>query len=126
MSSKNTPDKVMELLDKIRGNKVILVHAGAVRLLEYIEIARAFDNVLLDLSLTLCKYPGSALDMDIRFAFNNFDQRICIGSDSPEFHSSDLRCRFNYFSEGVTDNKLRNIAYKNLSAFLPKVYNFEK
>jgi hypothetical protein len=119
----NTPFSMMQLLSNISGAPVILVHGGGVLLMQYIEIARAFPNVLLDLSLTICKYKGSSLDMDIKFAFSQFDRRICIGSDGPEFSSVMLRKRFNYFSKGIPENKLKNIAYRNLFSFIPKLKN---
>lgn len=120
-ASKNTPVIMMEMLQQCSGAKVILLHAGSVRLLEYMEIARAFPNVLLDLSLTLCKYEGSSLDLDISFMFKNFDRRICVGSDFPEFSLMKLRERFEYFSEGLDRFKIENIAHRNTLSFLEKV-----
>lgn len=117
-ASKNTPDILMEMLQQCSGSKVMLLHAGSVRLLEYMEIARVFSNVLLDLSLTLCKYEGSSLDLDISFMFKNFDRRICIGSDFPEFSLMKLRERFEYFSEELDVVKIENIAHKNILNFL--------
>jgi predicted TIM-barrel fold metal-dependent hydrolase len=113
----NNIDNLLGLLMKIPNEKIILLHSGTVRLLEMMEIARAFDNVLLDLSLTLCKYQGSSLDMDIQFLFKNFDRRICIGSDHPEFRMKEIRERFNYFSNDIDIEKTKNIAFKNISTF---------
>jgi predicted TIM-barrel fold metal-dependent hydrolase len=119
--SNSSPEGLMKLLSGIdRASKVILVHGGGVRLLEYMEIARAFPNTLLDLSLTLCKYPGSSLDMDLQYCFSQFDRRIAIGSDGPEFSPSTLRERFEKFSQLITEEKQRNIAYRNLFKFLPR------
>lgn len=120
-SGLNDPFSMMKLLASLDGAPVILLHGGGVLLMEYIEIARAFSNVLLDLSLTICKYKGSSVDLDIKFAFSQFDRRICVGSDGPEFLSTTLRERFNEFSEGVAKEKLENIAYKNLFSFIPKL-----
>ena len=113
----NTPEKLMELLKKIDKAKVILLHSGSVRLLEYMEIARAFSNVLLDLSLTICKYEGSSIDMDISFLFKHFDRRIAIGSDFPEFSLKKLRERFEYFTLNLLKEKAENIAHKNIMDF---------
>ena len=98
-------------------SKVILLHGGGVRLLDTMEIVRAFPNTLLDLSLTLCKYAGSSLDIDIQFLFQKFDRRICIGSDYPEISLSSLRERFEYFSQNTTQEKAENIAFKNILSF---------
>ena len=125
--NQSTPANLMKLIERLENHdaNLILVHGGGVRLLEYIEIARAFKNVLLDLSLTLCKYEGSSIDMDLKFAFEKFDQRICIGSDGPEFSSTDLRSRFEYFSKNISTTKKENIAYKNIFSFLPLI-NYTK
>lgn len=121
--NQSTPEALMRLTEKLSKHNanVILVHGGGVRLLEYVEIARAFDNVLLDLSLTICKYEGSSIDMDLRFCFEKFDRRICIGSDGPEYSSRDLRERFEYLSNNLTIEKKQNIAFKNIYNFLPLI-----
>jgi predicted TIM-barrel fold metal-dependent hydrolase len=82
------------------------------------EIARAFNNVLLDLSFTINKYIGSSLDLDIKYLFESFDQRICIGSDFPQYSISEMRNRFNIFAENINAEKALNIAIKNLTNFL--------
>lgn len=98
-------------------SKIILLHGGVVRLLDMMELVRAFPNTLLDLSLTLCKYAGSSLDMDIQFLFKSFDRRVCIGSDHPEIRLSQVRERFNQFAANTTREKAENIAYKNIINF---------
>lgn len=109
---------LISLLSTIPNEKIILVHGGTVELLKLSEIVKPFPNVLIDLSMTLCKYEGSSLDLDLQFLFKSFDQRICIGSDSPEFSSVDLRRRFNYFARNISKEKAENIAYKNLARVL--------
>lgn len=114
----NNVERLGEMLLKVDNlSKVILLHGGAVRLLDMMELVRAFPNTLLDLSLTLCKYAGSSLDMDIQFLFQSFDRRVCIGSDHPEIKLSQVRERFNYFAENTTKEKAENIAYKNILNF---------
>lgn len=113
----NTVDMLAAMIYKLSGAKVILMHGGTVRLLDAVELARAFNNILLDLSLTLCKYPGSSLDMDLNFAFKHFDRRVCVGSDYPDFALKDLRNRFNFFAKDTLSEKVHNVAYKNIAAF---------
>ncbi len=115
----NRLEDVQALLTRIQGAPLVLVHGGGVRLLEMAEVVRSFPHTLLDLSLTLCKYAGSSLDLDIRFLFERFDRRICVGSDSPEFGLRTLRERFDGFSAGLPPEKVRNVASGNLAAFLP-------
>ena len=114
----NNIERLGDMLLKIdKQSRLILLHGGVVRLLDCMEIVRAFPNTLLDLSLTLCKYAGSSLDMDIQFLFQSFDRRICIGSDHPEIKLSMVRERFNFFSSNTTKEKAENIAYKNILNF---------
>jgi len=112
-----TPVHVMEMLSKTDDAKVILMHSGAVRLLEYMEIGRAFRNVLLDLSMTICKYEGSSIDLDLEFMFQQFDRRICIGSDFPEYTLAKLRERFKLLSKNIDLKKKENITFRNISSF---------
>lgn len=116
--SSNNNEKLAEMLTKLDSNsKVILLHGGAVKLLETMEIVRGLPNVILDLSFTLCKYAGSSLDLDIQYLFQSFDRRICVGSDHPEIKLNQLRERFNYFASKTTFDKAENIAYKNILRF---------
>lgn len=117
-SSKNNITSLIEMLTRVKSSsQVILLHGGGVRLLEMMEIVRAFPNTLLDLSLTMCKYAGSSLDMDIQFLFQQFDRRVCVGTDHPEISHKQLRERFNYFASNTTKEKAENIAYKNILTF---------
>jgi len=113
----NNLDNLVELLHKTKDSRIILLHAGSVRLLEMMEIARSYINVLLDLSFTLCKYERSSLDLDLFYVFRNFDRRICVGSDHPEFSLRMTRERFECFAAGLDKEKKENIAYRNLFKF---------
>jgi predicted TIM-barrel fold metal-dependent hydrolase len=111
-------DQLPYLLYSLKGAKVILLHGCSVRLLELTEIVRSYENVLMDLSFTLCKYKESSMDLDIQYLFNSFDRRICIGSDFPEFSLKELRNRFDYFSKNLLKEKAENIGFKNITKFL--------
>lgn len=100
------------------GARVILVHGGDVQVLRYAELVRFNPDLLLDLSFTLLKYRGSSLDADLSFLFRQFDRRICIGVDHPEFTHRALRERFDELAAGLPEDKARNIAYRNLETFL--------
>jgi predicted TIM-barrel fold metal-dependent hydrolase len=109
---------LVRLLKRCPKARVVLVHGGDVRLLEYAELVRHNSNLLLDLSLTMMKYAGSSIDADIGFLFRRFDRRICVGTDFPEYSHSALRGRFDHFSSGVAQDKLENIGFRNLQGFL--------
>lgn len=114
----NTFDNLLKLLKRQPDTRVILVHGGAVELLKYMELVRFNQNLLLDLSLTIMKYEGSSIDLDIRFMFHHFDRRICIGTDHPEYSPAALEHRFSFFSKGLSEEKKQNIAYANIANFL--------
>ncbi len=109
---------LVSILKQSVDTKVVLVHGGDVELLKYAELVRFNDNLLLDLSLTLQKYPQSSIDADLQFLFQHFDRRICIGSDFPEYTLEHTRQRFEQFAESLSIEKRENIAWKNLSNFL--------
>ena len=112
-------DLINNAFSKIKSLKTVLLHGGSVRLLEFAEFVRNNpDNFLLDLSMTMQKYRGSSIEQDIRFLFKNFDERICIGSDHPEFSLKRLRSDFNYYSKNISKKKKENISFKNLNNFL--------
>ena len=115
------PVDILSLLQSAMKNTpnlpIMLMHSGGFELLRYIEFARANPNVLLDLSFTLMKYAGSSVDLDIAFAFQNFDKRIVIGSDYPEYNFRDVRLRFEKFSFDLVEEKRENIAWRNAFKF---------
>jgi len=82
------------------------------------EICRPYQNVLLDLSFKLCRYEGSSVDLDIRYLFQNFDQRICVGSDNPQFSLAQFRRRFDELTAGLDREKSLNAAHRNLRSFI--------
>jgi predicted TIM-barrel fold metal-dependent hydrolase len=98
--------------------QLIIVHGGDVRVMEYMELVRHNPNLLLDLSLTILKYEGSSIDSDLKFLFSKFDQRICIGTDHPEYTHSHLAYRFGRLSQDIDSDKAANISYKNIMKFL--------
>lgn len=118
LNLRNNLIELMTLLSKVKDEKIILLHSGVINLLELVTMAKIYQNVLFDLSYTICKFKESSLDLDIKFLFNNFDKRICIGSDHPEVELKDLRERFEYFAKNLSKEKLENIAYKNLENFM--------
>jgi predicted TIM-barrel fold metal-dependent hydrolase len=114
-------DPLASLVDVLRAAptaRVVLLHGGDVDLLRYMQLVRFNDRLLLDLSHTIAKYPGSSLEQDIGFLFKRFDQRICIGTDWPQFSHRTLRDLYEYHADGLPADKRRNIAHLNLARFL--------
>ncbi len=100
--------------------KILLMHGGCERILEFAELCRFSKNILLDLSLTLIKYQDSSIDNDINYLFKHFDQKITLGSDYPEVDYDHFINRIKYFSKNLPTNKKRNIYYLNFIKFIEK------
>jgi predicted TIM-barrel fold metal-dependent hydrolase len=109
--------QICRLLSQAPQARVVLLHGATVRLLEMAESLRSFPNALMDLSFTLCRYRGSSVDADIAYLFRTFDQRLCIGSDSPEYSQQAMRERFEQFSDGLPREGIENIAFRNIMRF---------
>lgn len=109
---------LFELFKLCTNPKIILLHGGITKLLEVSEAIKPWKNIILDLSFTLQKFAGSSLDYDIIYLFNNFDRRICIGSDHPQFTLSSTRERLTKLGFGIPLEKIKNIAYLNLERFV--------
>lgn len=109
---------LISLLKACPSTKVILIHGGDVSLMRYAELVRFDDRLLLDLSLTMMKYKGSSIDLDLGYLFREFDRRICIGTDHPEYSHHEVRERFDALSRGVNQEKLENIGHRNLQSFI--------
>ncbi len=101
--------------------KIILLHGGYYDLLATSEIIRPFENVLLDLSATLLRFQNAHLKETIAFLFESLDRRLIIGSDFPEHTIQDVIASIEdciLKNRIISVEKLENIFYKNLEAFL--------
>lgn len=114
-------DPILTLVRQLKSApsaRVILLHGGDVELLRYMQLVRFNDRLLLDLSHTIAKYPGSSVETDIQFLFRHFDRRICLGTDWPQFSHRQIRDLFERFAAGLPADKRQNIANRNLAGFL--------
>lgn len=98
--------------------RVVLAHGGGVDLLRHAELVRHNENLLLDLSFTLLKYRGSSIDADAAWLFEQFDRRVCVGSDHPEFAPLELRRHLDRALATLPRDKAENVAHRNLARFL--------
>lgn len=83
--SNSLPTIIGELVKKNDNVKIVLLHGGYVDLLATSEVIRPYENVILDLSATLCRFYDSSIGSDIKYLFRTFDKRICLGTDFPEY-----------------------------------------
>lgn len=110
--------ELVKLLQQTPDVRCVLLHGGGARLLQYADLVRFNPNLLLDLSYTLIKSKGSSLDLDLQYLFTNLDQKLCIGTDYPDYNARDLRQRLLDFEPFTSHEKLCNIYHKNLRRFL--------
>jgi len=108
----------LEIYKKAPETKVVLVHGGVHDLMKYADLSRFNDGLIIDLSLTMMKYRGSSLDLDLNFLFRHFDRKICVGSDYPEYNLKEIKDRFEELSLSISNEKKNNISHKNIKEFL--------
>lgn len=78
-------DTIHELAFRFPDIQFILLHGTGPNLLELSELVGRFDNLIIDLSLTLLYYNNSSISADIQFILQKRDQRTIVGSDFPEY-----------------------------------------
>jgi hypothetical protein len=99
--------------------KIVLLHGGDVGLLNMMQLARFNSNILIDLSYTFMKFEDSSLRKDIVFLMNNFDQKICIGSDYPEYSIEAFKVALSrYLPEIANEEKVKRLLSENIKEFL--------
>ena len=104
-------------ISKMKNNfpelKLVLLHGGDVRLVEYAQFARHYDDVYIDLSHTLTKYNSDYINSQILFCLNELDEKCLIGSDFPYLSLQSLREKADYLTTNISKEKKINIFYKN-------------
>lgn len=111
---------IVKILKAAPETRVILLHGGVTNVLQYAELVRFNKHLLLDFSYTMIKYQGSSVEQDIKYLFRTLDQRICIGTDHPEYALADTVKAFETLTEGLPEEKKLNIAHKNILSFFEK------
>ena len=114
----NNFQNLVKLINSNLKTKIVLLHGGDVEIKKYMELVRSNKNLILDLSFTILKYKGSSLDLDLKYLFNNFDQRICIGSDYPDFTPLELIERIDELSNNISNCKKDNITLNAGSSYI--------
>lgn len=116
--SRDPLSALVSVLQSAPDTKVVLLHGGDVDLLRYMQLVRFNPRLILDLSHTIAKYPGSSMDSDISFLCSHFDRHICVGTDWPQFSHQTLRELFQRHTARLPSDKRANIAHRNLMSFL--------
>jgi predicted TIM-barrel fold metal-dependent hydrolase len=110
--------EVSQVVDQCPSTSFVLMHSGGTRILDFVELARSRQNVLLDLSFSALKFRNSSVQNDIEFAFQTMPHRLCIGSDFPDFSPSDLRSWLGDQCADFGEMNLTRVCFDNLASFL--------
>jgi predicted TIM-barrel fold metal-dependent hydrolase len=116
-----TSDPLWALVRAIRQTptaRLVLVHGGVHRLLEYSEMFRHCPNVLIDLSFTMMTLRDSPVQTSIRHALRTLDQRLCIGSDAPDLDFGDWVSQTKLLATEVDANRWANISGANIARWM--------
>lgn len=116
-------DPYYEICDALNSSpttRLILMHGGVSRLLQFAGLARHSSSILLDISFTMLDRLTQSMDDTLNSLANELDERICLGSDSPDFSIFDFVTRARELLEGIPTQKAINIASGNLNRFFPE------
>lgn len=106
-------------LNEVPNIRLILMHGGGARLTQFAGLARHSDSILLDLSFTLTDKVTNSLQPLIRDLLERLDQRICVGTDSPEFSVAQVLGKLDEVALNLDSKKVSNILLNNLHRFFP-------
>lgn len=98
--------------------KLVLLHGGGSRVIEYSQFCRHSNSILLDVSHTVMKFRRSSVLPDIAFLLNDLDQRLCIGSDGPEWSYDQVLPMIAELTTDLTLEKRENVLWKNICRLL--------
>lgn len=106
-------------LNDVPSVRLIMMHGGGSRLMQFASLARHSESLLIDLSFTVVDQLTSGLDEFIGQLMLKLDQRICIGTDSPEFEVPQVLQRLEEVAGDLEVDKTANILSNNLLRFFP-------
>ncbi len=110
----NPKNYVNDLLIKCMKVKIILMHCGFSLYEEFISNFTNFSNVLFDFSYTIMKIQKDGEIKLLMNIFNEYYNRICVGSDWPEYTHKDLLNKLHYLLQDFENYKIEKITHKNL------------
>tara|TARA_Y100000389_G_C17383374_1_gene475617 strand:+ start:313 stop:1068 length:756 start_codon:yes stop_codon:yes gene_type:complete len=118
----NDLNEIAKLSNLLKENKLILMHGGGSKILNYYEKFRFKENVIIDLSYTIQHFRHTTLIKDILFCIKNLDSRIILGSDYPSKKISEYHNVIKLLEKKITKKKLENIVFKNLNNLINNAY----
>jgi predicted TIM-barrel fold metal-dependent hydrolase len=115
--------QICDALNEVPETRLILMHGGGPRLLQFAGLARHSESILIDLSFTIVDYMTIPLRPVIRDLMLNLDRRLCVGSDSPEHQAVSVLHQVEELVGDIDSAKLDNVLSKNLYRFFPKRFS---
>lgn len=115
---KPAAETACELADRFPSLRFVFLHAAGPLALQFAEALRDRPNATIDLSFTLMRYAGSSVTADLRWLLAHLDRRLVFGSDFPEYGVGEAFAALRVLSEGLPEEKLRNVAGANLARLL--------
>ena len=113
--------RMLSVLEEISslGIKIILMHSGGFRFLDFYGLCVSRKNILLDISFTLKRYEDTDVITKIIKAINQPNHNIAFGSDFPDYNLRDYLSPFDKLRSCIQSKQLReNVMYKNAMSFL--------
>lgn len=104
---------VLEVAAKYADTATVFAHGGVHELMHYYEVLKHTKNTYLDLSYTTMRY-GNIYDNVLSFLTENFNTRLLIGSDSPEYEYSEVIKKFHSVANESSDTKVDDIMFRNM------------
>ncbi|HUY33257.1 MAG TPA: amidohydrolase family protein [Pirellulales bacterium] len=114
-ATRHPSDVVDRIATSCRNTRVVLLHGGGSAIRDLFELVRMHEHLLLDVSFSIMRYAGSSIDLDLRFAFDQLDQRTVVGSDFPEYAPRSVYDRVNELTMGLSTTQRENILFRNLT-----------
>ena len=113
-------EKLVKIALNARENSIMLMHMGGTDMLRVHNFIRHTNAFLGDLSMSYLKYRESSIANDIRFLLSNFDRRICIGSDYPEYQPEEIIYQISQDKKifKISQDKLDNLLINNVLKFV--------
>tara|TARA_Y100001980_G_C14555302_1_gene343548 strand:+ start:888 stop:1682 length:795 start_codon:yes stop_codon:yes gene_type:complete len=106
-----------EVLKKTDDPKLILMHSGYLDYKNFFKKIISKTNLLFDFSYTIMQPELIDDKKTIKSVINNYYERICIGSDWPEFTHYQLIDRLIDLLKGISDDKIKKIMNYNIRKF---------
>jgi len=113
--------KILSLIEDISSIniKIILMHSGGYRFLDFYDFCSSRRNIILDTSFTLKRYESTEVINNIIIALNKGKKNIVFGSDFPDYNLSDYSKSLKKITSCIYSKSLtNNFMYKTAIDFL--------